>query len=1801
MGLPVLLCSVLCVCAVHQTTAQNEEPIFNNSFNDDLGIWNSSTAVISTLDSDPGNNWLALQKTGSSQPSITSQPIYLKDFCSVSLSFDFVAENTNATEDIFVQVSSDGGNTFQILRDDMERSSLHSKNTFLNGSRQHFHFPIRGFLSDSLILRISTNNLNDNGAIFLDNLRLEATPDEDYLLAYWEMGSQASSDKEQKLEGESARGNCGGITAEPVGLPASADHLSVEGYTYDVISDSSDTSLLPSDGGLCVSYQNTTTFEPLTFSILLAPEDRGRISGFEFLELAPIDLDGRVNNYPTKFDIKIFKDEDLVFSQSNISTSRFWSDRVFRLEHINELIIAEQARFTFQLTPTEVVGNRGGMSVWIIDEVKVFGGCCDEQCDQISLTIDEKETTEGTMLTPLVDDKPSCSEPCSGSITNEKGEAVSLLTNQAIGWSFYNNATTVLNSKVDMDLPRNFRERSFRIEEIPSQQAQYIESDLINLCPGEKYSVCFDHLSTSAADDDVGVYLTVNNKRIFVATQQFAEQTCMSFVASQSNEPLRLEAAASGNIETSYYLDNIFVENIKTVEEQEVSVIWNGDQSTNPVDPQIRLSEPSTFQITSEADTTATFKNKNLYSLSFSTLSKANTAEVDVVKVVIDGLIEKEFPHDLSADKLYMRFLTNERNHEVAYELLDKDGAIINDEKLILVDLAVNVDSINVDHLERIAGLEWILPDGTTQPATEILADQQGEYNLQFSNCFGCIKTESILPDFDAEVCPPHVVSISCDTSLDPEVNEELELNEPDSPYAIGESMYFDIPTTSAVLRFWTVERTYRATVLDTVSCLQTIRFYDELSPVFPEFTETSLTCIADLPVPGELNIEDNCAEEIFLSSSDSESLGDGCPNSPIIITRNWVAVDEEGNQSTAEEIFSIVHEAPVVTCPAAKTVECEAELLPEELDVSWPCMERALSYDTVLTLTEGNQGCNGAIYEMSYTITDDCGRISHCYQALTLSGQDLEITCPDAEVVDCIEDFTHGVPDYFSDCNHMVQLTMEAPVLASGGMQCSGSIYEVVYSVTDACDQEANCIQEVEIQNSGLSLTCPSNQVVDCSADISPSVPTILAACNVSTSYSSGSPHLSMGIADCDGSIYQLTYTATDFCGNVLNCIQEFTISKPGLSITCPANYTVSCYNDIANSAPVISSYCNTGPFYVVSLPVALSTSFSCDGEVYQVQYTALNQCGESSSCLQQVTLSNTGPSLTCPQARVVSCVEDIISESPAMSNTCNVSTTLDVTAPILMTGQNNCNAASYILTYTLSDDCGNQLNCNQSFTLSNNSISMSCPANISVLEFDEIVASDPVVETSCNLGLTVISSSPSLENITCDLATYKIFYTVTGECGDQASCEQTITLLDDNNAIDANFICANPDLFIGLDCDMGGIEDVVECLNGLDPEEPCDDVSFVVDIQDALCFGEHSGIVSITTHNGNPPYEFSMDNTNWTSVSQFDNLAAGNYVVYIQNTYGPDCSYEYDFTISEPALSPADAGADTEICIGYPAILTASGGAAYLWSTEESTASITVSPASTTNYTVTVTQADGCYNTDEVLVTVHENNAADAGQDQEICIDYSAVLQATGGSSYLWSTGQTNPVINVTPLQTSNYFVTVTDINGCTDVDEVRVIVNSNNSAYAGTDQTICLNEEAQLTATGGATYLWSTGASTANILVSPGTTSTYLVTVSDINGCTDVDEVIVNVNDLPTADAGADQDICLNGAVTLSASGGVSYEWSNGMTGNVISVSPTANSSYTVTVTDANGCTDTDLVEVTVLDLPTALVSTKPERIS
>jgi hypothetical protein len=297
-----------------------------------------------------------------------------------------------------------------------------------------------------------------------------------------------------------------------------------------------------------------------------------------------------------------------------------------------------------------------------------------------------------------------------------------------------------------------------------------------------------------------------------------------------------------------------------------------------------------------------------------------------------------------------------------------------------------------------------------------------------------------------------------------------------------------------------------------------------------------------------------------------------------------------------------------------------------------------------------------------------------------------------------------------------------------------------------------------------------------------------------------------------------------------------------------------------------------------------------------------------------------------------------------------------------------------------------------------------------------------------------------------------------------------------------------------------------------------------------------------------------------------------------------------------------------DLSVCAGSPASLLgsntqSSSGNTYVWSSGQTTPNIVVTPnaAGNQSYLVTVTNSVGCTGVQSVILNVNPLPIVTISPENPgVCPGFGAVLIASGGVSYNWNTipTQSTASITVNPLTPTSYTVTVTSTQGCSSTSSKQVVVSSIPSAsITAGSATICQGSSTLLTATGGVTYAWNTDPvqTSAAITVSPSTTTTFIVTVTNSNSCTNTATQTITVLSTNFANIAplTVPKICIGASATLTASGGGTYLWSNNATTASITVSPTENTTYTVTVTN-NGCTSTASRLVEVEPLPVALIT-------
>lgn len=358
--------------------------------------------------------------------------------------------------------------------------------------------------------------------------------------------------------------------------------------------------------------------------------------------------------------------------------------------------------------------------------------------------------------------------------------------------------------------------------------------------------------------------------------------------------------------------------------------------------------------------------------------------------------------------------------------------------------------------------------------------------------------------------------------------------------------------------------------------------------------------------------------------------------------------------------------------------------------------------------------------------------------------------------------------------------------------------------------------------------------------------------------------------------------------------------------------------------------------------------------------------------------------------------------------------------------------------------------------------------------------------------------------------------------------------------------------------------------------------------------------GYTSYLWNNGSTGQTFLIDGAD-SGAGSFD------YSVEVTDIYGCYATDTVSIEFLEAYL--LDIGPDHTICMDGSTVLDAgSGYSSYLWSNNSPNQTITIDGSTTGvgtfDYSVIVTNAEGCTASDTVSVIVNANPIVDLGKDDTICADGSLTLDAGANySGYLWNDGSTDQTLivdaNNSVLGLNNYSVTVTDANGCTGSDDINVLVNPNPVVSIGADQTACEDGSVTFDAGSGySNYLWSDNTTGQSITVNGNSTGagtfTYWVKVTDGNGCEAMDSANVTFFANPVVDLGADQQFCEGLTTLLDAGAGfTSYLWNDFTTGQTLfvdgAVTGAGTFTYSVQVTDANGCIGNDEIDVTFFANP------------
>jgi hypothetical protein len=369
-------------------------------------------------------------------------------------------------------------------------------------------------------------------------------------------------------------------------------------------------------------------------------------------------------------------------------------------------------------------------------------------------------------------------------------------------------------------------------------------------------------------------------------------------------------------------------------------------------------------------------------------------------------------------------------------------------------------------------------------------------------------------------------------------------------------------------------------------------------------------------------------------------------------------------------------------------------------------------------------------------------------------------------------------------------------------------------------------------------------------------------------------------------------------------------------------------------------------------------------------------------------------------------------------------------------------------------------------------------------------------------------------------------------------------------------------------------------------------------------------AGVTSTLTAEGAVQFTWSgpsLSSRNGSSITANPSETA-EYTVSGRNERGCTGTSSIILNVNHPAITVNTS--DPDVCAGESATLTAGGGTSYIWDSNQTLSAdngavVIATPLRSTTYRVTGTDANGCSQSQSVIVNAHSPTLLLTGSNN-ICIGKSTEIKVSGADSYIWESNSTldklrGATVTATPLINTIYSVTGTDANGCVAEKTFAVAVNAlPEIGLSATPEQVCAGGSTTIKATGASSYKWEVSSelsstSGSSVVATPVTSAVYRVVGTDANGCVASNNIEITVNLPPFFTVSTNNDfICAGASTTLSARGTTFYDWSpsdglNTNSGPDVIASPSQTTTYSVTTYDGNGCTNTKTIVVNVTQIP------------
>ena len=657
----------------------------------------------------------------------------------------------------------------------------------------------------------------------------------------------------------------------------------------------------------------------------------------------------------------------------------------------------------------------------------------------------------------------------------------------------------------------------------------------------------------------------------------------------------------------------------------------------------------------------------------------------------------------------------------------------------------------------------------------------------------------------------------------------------------------------------------------NSTEAIQTITVQDTTKPEFTVVPSDVTVSCESVPALGTVEATDNCDSDVSINYDGETRINGSCPNA-YTLNRQWTATDNCGNNTTVVQTIVVEDNTnPVFTSvPANVTVECDAIPTVGSPAATDNCTANVnISYDGE-TRTDG--ACaNNYTLTRQWTATDECGNQTTTEQIITVEDTTNPnfLFVPSDVTVSCDAIPGVGTPTADDNCTASVMIVYNGETRTDG--PCA-NYYTLtrMWTATDECGNFVTAEQIITVQDleAPQFQFVPADITVSCEFIPAPGNPTATDNCTASVIIGyNGETRIDGPCLDTYTLVRQ--WTASDECGNQSTATQTLTVRDTiaPIFLTVPTDLTVDCDAIPAVGTPEPIDNCDTD--ITLNYDGETRTDGSCaDSYTLTRQWTAIDNCGNSSTAQQVITVQDTTPPifLSVPTDITIDCDDVPISGVPQVTDNCDTDIEIDFIGEVRVDG--NCPNNYYLeRTWVASDNCGNTATAMQTLTVQDTTKPV-----FTFVPGDTLVNCDavpdpgtPTASDNCTSDVDIVYNGETRTDGNC-IYNYMLerSWTATDECGNSTSTVQVIMVQDTTMPV-FTFIPADT---------------LIECDVVPDPGIPTatDNCTSTVDIV-------YNGEVRT---DGSCPSDYTLERS-WIATDECGNTALAIQIIQVQDTTKP------------------------------------------------------------------------------------------------------------------------------------------------------------------------------------------------------------------------------------------------------------------------------------------------------------------------